>query len=316
MKAMVATKFGGPDVLEMQELDKPEPGARQLLVKVAATSVNPVDCKIRAQGGNFGLEAPLVLGYDVSGVVAEVGEEVTMFEPGDEVFYTSEIFGSQGCNAEYHAVEEDIVAHKPVNLTHEAAASIPLAGGTAWQALMLRGALRLGDKVLIHGAGGVGSLAIQIAVAAGAQVYVSCSDYMVDMVKSWGVERVVNYKSEDFTAMVTEATEGEGVDVVFNTVGGDLLTRSIPITAHFGSLIGILDPEGSLEGAYRRNLSVELVFLQRDQMTMRELAQLALHNKIKPVVDSVVDLKDVAQAHRLLEQGGVRGKIVVRTCSE
>ena len=311
MKAMVATKFGDSDVLEMQDLDKPEPGARELLVKVAATSVNPVDYKIRQQGDNFGLEAPLVLGYDVSGVVEETGDEVTMFEPGDEVFYTSEIFGAQGCNAEYHVVEEDIVALKPDNLTHEEAAAIPLAGGTAWQALMLRGNLCLGDRVLIHGAGGVGSMAIQIAVAAGAEVYVSCSDYMVEMAQSWGARRVISYKSEDFAEMITEETNGEGVDLVFNTVGGDLLTQSIPVTAHFGSLIGILDPEGSLSGAYHKNLSIELVFLQRDQMTMQGLRRMALDGQLTPVIDSVVGLEDVPAAHDKLEKGGVKGKIVV-----
>lgn len=312
MKAIVAKEFGGPDVLQMQDVDKPRPGATELLVKVMATSVNPVDYKIREQGGAFGLEAPLILGFDASGVVEETGAEVSGFKSGDTVFYTSEIFDAQGCNAEYHVVDESIVAPKPENLSHEEAAAIPLAGGTAWQALMVRGGLRLGETVLIHGAGGVGSFAAQIAVAAGARVFVSCSDYMVDQVREWGVERAINYKTEEFAPIVHEATSGEGADLVFNTVGGDLLTRSIPVTSDFGSLIGILDVEGNLKGAYRKNLSLELVFVQREKETMLALERLASRGQIKPLVDSVVELDNVAEAHQRLEKGGVKGKIVVR----
>jgi NADPH:quinone reductase-like Zn-dependent oxidoreductase len=311
MKAMMATQFGGPEVLEMQDIDKPQPGAQELLVQVCATSVNPVDYKIREQGGSFGLQAPLILGFDASGIVEETGPEVTAFKAGDEVFYTSELIGAQGCNAEYHTVDERIVALKPEHLSHEQAAAIPLAGGTAWQALMVRGGLRVGETVLIHGAGGVGSFAAQIAVAAGARVFVSCSDYMVDIVNEWGVECAINYKSENFVDIVQEATEDEGVDIVFNTVGGDLLTRSIPVTAEFGTLIGILDPEGTLEGAYRKNLAMELVFLQREKETMRALRRLARREQINPVIDSMVGLQDLAQAHERLESGGVKGKIVV-----
>lgn len=312
MKAMVATQFGGPEVLEMKEMETPRPGARELLVRVVATSVNPVDCKIRENGGAFGREAPLILGYDASGVVEEIGSEVTGFKPGDEVFYTSEIIGPQGCNAEYHGVDEAIAVLKPKNISHEEAAAIPLAGGTAWQALMVRAALRLGESVLIHGAGGVGGFAAQIAVAAGARVFVSCSDYMVEPATAWGVERAINYKSEDFVEIVREATQGEGVNVVFNTVGDDLLTRSIPVTAPFGVLVGILDPAGSLEGAYRKNLSVELVYMQREKETMLALQRLAATGRITPQIDSVLPLAELPAAHRRLEQGGVRGKIVVR----
>lgn len=312
MKAIVATRFGGPEVLKMQDIERPTPKARELLVKVVAGSVNPVDYKIREQGESFGLKTPLILGYDVSGVVESVGAEVSSFKPGDEVFYTAELIGAQGCNAEYHAVGEDIVVLKPENLSHEDAAAIPLAGGTAWQALMVRGALRLGDSVLIHGAGGVGSFAAQIAVAAGARVFISCSDYMVDTAKGWGVECAINYKKEKFDDVVNEATDGEGVDLVFNTVGGDLLAQSVPVTAPFGTLLSILNPGSELEGAYRKNLTLELVMLEREKETMLALRRLALREQIRPLVDSVVPLQDVADAHQRLEKGGVKGKIVIR----
>ena len=312
MKAMVMKEFGGPEVLELQDVEKPEPGATELRVKVIATSVNPVDFKIREQGGSFGLEAPAILGFDASGVVDAVGAEVEDFKPGDEVFYTSELMGSQGCNAEFHVVDESIVALKPENLSHEEAAAIPLAGGTAWQALMVRAGLRLGESVLIHGAGGVGAFATQIAVAAGARVFVSCSETTIESVKSWGAERVMNYKTDDFVEIVGEATGGEGVNIVFNTAGEDLLTRSVPVTADFGYLVGILNPGGTLEGAYRKNLSVELVMLQRERTTMVALRELVVRGLLKPVIDSVVNLDDLAEAHRRLEQGGIKGKIVVR----
>jgi NADPH2:quinone reductase len=312
MKAMVATQFGGPEVLKMQELDRPQPGAKQILVKVVASSVNPVDFKIREMGRDFGLEAPMVLGFDASGVVEEAGPEVEDFKVGDEVFYTSRIAGAQGCNAEYHAVDEAIAVEKPANLSHEQAAAIPLAASTAWQALMVRSGLRLGETVLIHGAGGVGSFAVQMAVATGAKTLVSCSDYMVDNVRAWGADTVINYKEQDFVEGVKEATYGEGVDVVFNTVGGDLLTQSIPVVRMFGTLAGILDPEGSMAGAYRKNLSLELVFLQRERETMQALHDLATRGVLVPLIDSVVDLKDLADAHSRLEKGGVKGKIVVK----
>lgn len=297
--------------MEMAEVEDPRPGSRELLVEVHATSVNPVDYKIREQGADFGMPLPAILGFDCSGVVREVGAEVEGFKEGDEVFYTSEILNAQGCNAEFNVVDESIVVAKPGNLSHEEAAAIPLAGGTAWQALVLRAGLQVGDTVLVHGAGGVGSMAVQIALAAGARVYATCSDYMVETLQSWGVERAINYKKEDFVAVIDEETEGEGVGIVFNTVGADLLTRSIPVTTPFGYLVGILDPEGTLEGAYQRNLAVELVFLQRERITMRALQRLAEREQLHPLIDSIVPLEEVPAAHERLEKGGVKGKIVV-----
>ncbi|MEJ2634542.1 MAG: alcohol dehydrogenase catalytic domain-containing protein, partial [Calditrichia bacterium] len=190
MKAMVITGFGGPEVFKKTDLEKPVPGPNELLVKVYATSVNPVDYKIRKAGSWAGLELPAVIGYDASGVVEEIGPGVQDFRPGDEVFYTPEIFGKPGTYAEYHVVDEAIVARKPSNLTHEEAAGIPLAGGTAWDALMTRGLLMAGETVLIHGgSGGVGSLAVQIAKAAGAYVYTTCGDYSKDLVRKLGADR-------------------------------------------------------------------------------------------------------------------------------
>jgi NADPH2:quinone reductase len=156
MKAMLITGFGGPEVFELREMPKPEPGPCQILVKVHATSVNPVDYKIRQAGAWAGIKPPAIIGYDVSGVVEDLGDGVEDFQVGDEVYYTPEIFEGQGGYAEYHVAHQAIVARKPSNLSHVEAASIPLAGGTAWDALITRANLHVGETVLIHGAGGVG----------------------------------------------------------------------------------------------------------------------------------------------------------------
>src|SRR5215216_2204914 len=163
---MVTPQFGGPDLFEGRDVEKPHTGAGEVLVRVVAAGTNLVDAKFRAAGDSIGLEAAIVLGADISGVVEEVGAGVTDLAPGDEVYYTPEVFGpgSNGAYAEYHAAKADIVAKKPTSLSHEEAAAVPLAGGTAYEAIVRRICLRVGETILIHGgAGGVGSFAVQIA---------------------------------------------------------------------------------------------------------------------------------------------------------
>lgn len=312
MKAMVITGFGGPQVFEEREVPTPEPGPNEVLVKVHAASVNPVDLKIRQAGSWAGVKPPAVIGYDVSGVVEHVGPGVKDFKAGDEVYYTPEIFSGQGSYAEYHVANEAIVARKPPNLSHVEAAAIPLAGGTAWDALATRARLRVGETILIHGAGGVGSLAIQIARAAGARVLVSCSDYMVDLAKELGAERAINYKSEDFVKAVQDATNGSGVDLVLDTVGGDLLTRSLEVTRPFGLMVGIVGTDTGMRAAVRKNITAHYLFLIRARYKLDDLRTLIERDQLKPVVDSTLPLTDVAQAHRRLNQGGVKGKIVLK----
>jgi threonine dehydrogenase-like Zn-dependent dehydrogenase len=208
MRAMILTEFGGPDKFALREMPIPQPGPKELLVRVHATSVNPVDFKLRKNGSWAGIVPPAILGYDVSGVVEEVGEGVVDFEPGNEVYYTPEIAGGQGSYAEYHVVDEAIVAPKPTNLSHVEAAAIPLAGGTAWAALIERAGASLGETVLVHGVGGVGSMAVQIANAAGARVLASCGYYMLNDAETLGAYQAINYESDDFITMAQEATEG------------------------------------------------------------------------------------------------------------
>jgi NADPH:quinone reductase-like Zn-dependent oxidoreductase len=311
MKAMIIKAFGGSDVFEPQEIPKPQPGANQVLVKVHATSINPVDFKIRQAGSWAGVKPPAIIGYDVSGVIEAVGEEVKDFKVGDEVFYTPEIFGGPaGSYAEYHVANEAIVAHKPINLSHIEAASIPLAGGTAWDALITRANLQVGESVLIHGSGGVGSLAVQIAKAAGARVLVTCSSRMVDLVKELGADCAIDYKSQDFVEVVQQ-TQEMGVDVVFDTVGGSTLAQSIAVTKPHGRMVSIVNTTGDLFAAHPKNITLHFLFLERARYKLDSLRTLIERGKLKPVIDSVMPLSDVAQAHDRIEQGGLQGKIVL-----
>ena len=173
MRAMVTPRFGGPELFEERDVERPSPGPGQVLVKVLVAGTNPADTKLRADGSFAGLEPPVILGADISGVIEEIGPGVEDLAPGDEVYYTPEMFGpgSNGAYAEYNVADADIVARKPASLSHEEAAAVPLAGGTAYEVLVRRLSLKVGETVLIQGgAGGVGSFAVQIARAAGARV--------------------------------------------------------------------------------------------------------------------------------------------------
>lgn len=311
MRAIVITDFGGPEVFRERNVPEPVPGPTQVLVNVHATSVNPVDYKIRQSGSWAGVSPPAIIGYDVSGVVGEVGAAVEEFEVGDEVFYTPEIFIGQGSYAEYHVADASIVAPKPPSLSHPEAASLPLAGGIAWDALVVAGGLQVGETVLIHGVGGVGSLAVQIARASGARVIAVCSSYMVEAAQELGADVAIDYTSEDLVAVIDEVLEG-GVDLVLDTVGGDVLDRSIEVTKDFGMLVGIVSTAVDLRKAGAKNLLIQKMFLQRARYKLLALRALVERGQLRPVVDDVMPLDQVAEAHRRLEEGGVKGKIVLQ----
>lgn len=314
MKAMVISAFGGPEVFSEREVDKPTPGKNELLVKVCATSVNPADIGVRQ--GFFGraIALPAILGYDVSGVVEQVGADVEDFQVGDEVFYPIEIFAGAGSNAQYHVAHESIVAKKPVNLSHQEAASVPVAGGTAWAALIDKADIRLGETVLIHGgAGGVGSFAVQIAKAAGAYVYATCGGYDIDLVKSIGADRAIDYRNENYIDIIQQETGGKGVDVSFNTVMGKVLADSLQVTKSDGRAVTVTGVEGDLNFAIRKNISVHFVHLDNPRPKMEALRTIIERGQIKPVVGMILPLEQVAEAHQKLQQGGegVYGKLVL-----
>jgi NADPH:quinone reductase len=318
MKAMVITDFGGPEVFVQQELDKPIPGKNEVLVKVYATSINPADCGVRQ--GLFGLriKLPALLGYDVSGVVEAIGENVRDFQVGDEVYYAIGIMEGQGANTEYNVANESIVAKKPTNLSHTEAASVPVAGGTAWAALFNRANIKVGETVLIHGgAGGVGSFAIQIAKAAGAYVYTTCGSYDFDLVKSIGADRAIDYRNENFIDIIMRETAGEGVDITFSTVPGEILAQSLIVTKADGRAVTVTGVQGDLNSATFKNITVHFVHLDRPRQKLEALRTLIERGQIKPVIGMTFPLEQIAQAHQRFEEGGegVRGKIVVQVVS-
>ncbi|GCE23930.1 NADPH:quinone oxidoreductase [Dictyobacter kobayashii] len=317
MKAMVIKDFGGPEVFELRELPKPTPEADEVLVRVYATSINPVDYKIRQAGSWAGVKPPAVIGYDVAGVVEAVGAAVKDFKVGDDVYYTPDIPGKGGSYAEYHVAREAIVAHKPKNLSYLEAASVPLAGGTAWDALITRAQLKVGETVLIHGGtGGVGSFAIQIARAAGAYVYTTCSAKNAELARKLGAHKVIDYKTENFAEVITRETGGKGVDVVFDTVGGETVANSIAATKMYGRIVSVVDIAGNTYMGFMKNITLHYLFLQRERYKLDYLRALIERGQIKPLIAKVLPLEEVAQAHQLLEQGGLAGKVVLQVVNQ
>lgn len=315
MKAMVITDFGNPDVFSVSEVNTPTPVHNQVLVKVYATSVNPADIGIRR--GLFGpsIKLPAILGYDVSGLVAAVGEDVTDFQIGDEVYYAIPLMDGDGADAEYHVANTVLVAKKPQNLSHIEAAAVPVAGGTAWAALIDRANIKVGETVLIHGgAGGVGSFAIQIAKAAGAYVYTTCGGYDFDLVKSLGADKAIDYRTQNFIDIIMQETGGVGVDVTLSTVMGDVLAKSLAVIKPEGRAVTVTGVQGDLNMAAFKNITVHFVHLENARPKLEALRVLIERGQIKPVIGLSLPLTQVGEAHKKLEQGGeaVRGKIVLQ----
>ncbi len=304
------TRFGGPDVLRWEERAEPHPGAHELLVRVYATSVNTVDCSIRR--GEQAVALPAVIGYDVSGVVETVGPEVQDFVPGDEVFYMPELFSSDGSYAEYHVAAEKIVARKPRNLSHVEAAGIPLAASAAWEALIVRAELRAGETALILGAGDTGLFGIQIARAAGAEVYVVCRPEAAALALQLGASRTIDLDTEDFLAVVQiESTDG-AVEVVLDTIDGNSLRRIVQATKAHGRIASTVAATGSgLEDSLARNITHHWVSAEPSRARLDLLCAMIQRGQIVPVIDSVLALEDAASAHRQFEVGGVLGKLIL-----
>jgi NADPH2:quinone reductase len=241
-----------------------------------------------------------------------VGACVKAFKPGDAVFYSPSIWEGQGSYAEYQVSDESIVALKPKNLSFVEAAALPLAGMTAWDAM---GFLKPqpGSTVLVHAAaGGVGSLAVQMAKAAGARVLGTCRAENQELVKALGADVAIDYRAENFATAVLRETGGEGVDAVYDTVGGDTLADSIKVIKQYGRAVTCVNATGDLGGANRRNISIYFGFMERARHKLDALRVLAEREQLHPVIDSVIPLSEVATGHRRLEAGGVRGKIVLQ----
>ncbi len=314
MKAIVIHQYGDRSVLSLEQIPTPTPGDGELLVKVFACGVNPVDYKIRA--GMIGLPRsfPSVLGYDVSGQVAEVGSGVRRFKAGDDVFFSG-LITDNGGYAEYCVVNESIVSQKPTNVSHIEAAAIPLSGQTAWEALFERAGVKAGESVLIHaGAGGVGSLAIQLAKWKGLTVFTTAGQPQhIEMVRQFGADHVINYKEADFVEVVQRQTHGDGVDVVFDTVGGDVFGRNFEALKVYGRAVCIVEREAPypLLGAWFKNATIHTLFMERNRERLDQLANLVSEGRLKPVVEKTLPLADAARAHEMVEGGHVGGKVVL-----
>jgi len=316
MKAALLKSFGGPDAFEIRDVPKPVPQAGQVLVRVHATSINPLDYQVRRGDYADFVPLPAITGHDVSGVVEAVGPGVTAFSPGDEVWYTPQIFDGPGSYAEYHVAAESIVAIKPPSLSHLEAASLTLVGGTVWEALVVRAALRVGESILVHGgAGGVGHVAIQIAKAMGARVLTTVRADNFAFAKSLGADVVIDYQQENVVDAVMRETGGHGVDVVFDTIGGDTLSTSPDVLAQLGRVVSIVDtarPQNVLQ-AWGKNASYHFVFTRQNRGKLDELSALVARGQLRPHVGAVYALDDIAVAHARLESwdNGLQGKIAI-----
>jgi NADPH:quinone reductase len=334
MKAIAHFTPGSPEVLQLQDL--PDPTIQKetdVLVKLRAAGVNPIDTKLRARGTFYPDRTPHVLGCDGAGVVEAVGAAVQRFQVGDEVFFCNGgLGGSIGTYAELAVVDERFLALKPAALSFAEAAAAPLVLITAWESLYDRGRLQAGEvlskKVLIQaGAGGVGHVAIQLAKLQGAEVCTTVSTAeKAEFVKQLGADLVILYKNTDVVDRVLAWTQGEGVDLAFDTVGGETFYKTIPAVKIYGDLVTILEPDpalGDLKTARMRNLRISLelmltpmleslVSAQEHQADiLQQCASLCDRNLLKIHVSKTFPLEQAQAAHELLEAGSVTGKIVL-----
>lgn len=331
MKAILCEQYGGPEVLQIaDDLPPPRVGPNGVLVRLHATSVNPVDWKYR-QGLLDAVRPvvfPVIWGCDLCGVVAEVGGSVTLFKPGDEVYgfkdgYVAKTY--RGTYAEYVVAPEKSLAKKPNNLNHVEAACVPLAALTAWQALLGQGKLKPGQRVLIHaGAGGVGVMAIQIAKAFGAYVAATASTRNQDFVRELGADLAIDYTRERIDAIQPKfdlVLDGVGKSVWASSMralkfGGRLVTLAVPIPEQrAGKLKFFATALGGVVGGVARGLpGAKRLLMTRVKPRGGELEKIGALievGKVRPVVEKVFSLEQIADAHRLSEQGHVRGKLAV-----
>src|SRR5438477_328040 len=330
MKAVILDRYGSADRVRAGEMPEPELREDDVLVQVHAAGVNLLDSKIR--NGEFKLilryRLPVVLGHDVAGVVVRVGSRVRRFKPGDEI-YARPADGRIGTFAEFIAIKEDDVAIKPKALTMEEAASIPLVGLTAWQVLIERANLKKGQKVLIHaGSGGVGTFAIQLAKHVGAVVATTTSTANLDWVKALGADIVIDYHKDDFATILRD------YDVVLNSLGGEVLEKSLRVLKPGGKLISISgppDPDFAKDlgsgwmlrqvmrllsysirrKAKRHRVSYSFLFMRANGDQLREITSLIDSGIIRPIVDRVFSFESMKEALAYVDTGRAKGKVVV-----
>jgi NADPH2:quinone reductase len=321
----------GPAGEVLQLADIPEPqieSSTGIKVQLKAAGINPIDTKLRSRGVFYPDALPAILGCDGAGIVTDIGDQVSRFQPGDAVWFChGGLGGADGNYAEFTVLDECEAEAKPVTLDFEEAAALPLVLITAWEALFDRAGLAAGQTTLVHaGAGGVGHVAIQLAKSAGAQVATTVSSpEKADLASQLGADRTILYKDEDPVASVMEWTEGRGVDVVLDTVGGSTFQNSLELACVYGQVVTLLDPGNSVDWGTARNKNLGIHFTlmltpmlqdlpvaRRHQgEILNQCAALITKGKLKPVISSTLPLEDAARAHRLIEDGHGLGKTVL-----
>ena len=331
MKGIVMTTAGSPDVLQLQDLPAPQiQQPREILVRLKAAGVNPIDTKLRSRGTFYPEEMPAILGCDGAGIVEAVGSEVRKFKPGDEVYFCHGGLGKKGTGnyAELAVVDERFVAAKPSSLSFAEAAAAPLVLITAWEALYHRGRLTAGQKVLIHaGAGGVGHVAIQLAKIKGAEVCTTVGGAdKARLVRQLGADEPILYKQTDFVQATLNWTAGKGVDLAFDTVGDKTFFDTCGAVRIYGDIVTILEPNssvGNLKIARHRNLRLGLelmltpmlegdIALQEQQAEILQACATWIdEGKLKIHLNQTFPLSKAALAHQTLENGSMTGKIAL-----
>jgi NADPH:quinone reductase-like Zn-dependent oxidoreductase len=308
MKAVVVNQFGGPEVLKYEDAPRPEPKDDEILVRVMAAAVNPVDSYVR-QGRVVKGNLPMIIGSDIAGLVEKAGVNAKKFKPGDAIYcYLSVVRG--GAYAEYAIAKESEAALKPKNISFVEAAAVPLAGTTAWQALIDDAKLSAGQTVLIHGgSGGVGSFAIPIAKARGAKVIATASTAHQATLKQLGVDQAIDYTTAKFEDVVKD------VDLVLNCVRADALGRSYGVVKKGGTIVSITDEPDETECA-KRGLTCSRMGAHPDAKALEELTKLIEAGKMKPVVSQTFPLADASKAHQQIETRHTVGKIVLEVAEE
>lgn len=305
MKAIRIHTYGGPEVLQYDDVALPDINPDEVLVRVHATGVNPVDWKIRE--GYFKLhQLPLILGWDLAGEIAEVGSEVTTFKKGDAV-YAHPNMVRNGAYAEYIAVNANEVALKPESLDFTQASIVPLAALTAWQALIETANISFGQRVLIHAAaGGVGHFAVQLAKWKGAEVIGTASAHNQQFLLDCGVDQFVDYTTTRFENVIDK------VDVVLDTIGGETETRTWPLVKEHGMLVSLIRPQRLEEEAKKHHANAQFIIVSPNAQQLTQLATLIDKGRITPHLQAVFPLTEAGKAHELSQAGHVRGKLALQ----
>lgn len=313
MKAIVLGRFGRPDVLTLKEVDKPKPSSDEVLIKVKAIGINPVDTKVRAGINRISkmIELPAIIGWDVSGIVESCGPDATGFQPGDEVFGCIGFPGSGGGYAEYAVTDPNLLAMKPAAVSFEEAAALPIAGLTAYQSIHEQLKLEKGQSILIQAAsGGVGHLAVQFAKIAGAEVFGTASAINVHFLEALGIDRVIDYKTQKFEELLHD------LDAVQDAFGGNILYRSISCIRPGGRIVCLpsstKDDPVALKLAEKNAIRLTWPLMRADKNQLQEIIDMVDSGSLQVHLDKVFSFDEMRQAHEAIASHHTVGKIVVK----